>query len=33
MGMVGRVAFEAGGAGQPPEERTLALADLERLGP
>ena len=33
MGVVGRVAFEAGGAGQPPEERTLALADLERLGP
>lgn len=33
MGVVGRVAFEAGGAGQPPEERILALADLERLGP
>lgn len=33
MAMVGRVAFEAGGSGQPPEERVVALADLERLGP
>jgi hypothetical protein len=33
MAMVGRVAFEAGGSGQPPEERLVALADLERLGP
>lgn len=31
IGVVGRVAFEAGG-GQPPEERLVALADLERLG-
>ncbi|HEY8167700.1 MAG TPA: hypothetical protein VIF84_03215 [Candidatus Limnocylindrales bacterium] len=30
MAVVGRVAFEAGG-GQPPEERLVALADLERL--
>jgi len=33
MAQVGRVAFEAGGGGQPPEERLVALADLERLGP
>ena len=33
MAQVGRVAFEAGGNGQPPEERLVALADLERLGP
>jgi hypothetical protein len=33
MALVGRVAFEAGGSGQPPEERLVALADLERLGP
>ena len=33
MAQVGRVAFEAGGSGQPPEERLIALFDLERLGP
>ncbi len=32
MALVGRVAFEAGGSGQPPEERLVALADLELLG-
>lgn len=33
LGPVARVALEAGGPGQPPEERLVPLADLERTGP
>lgn len=33
MALVVRVALEAGGPGQPPEERLVPLADLERTGP